>query len=264
MDIMSCLWQQNPWQNKIQRKQSSLYNTDFSIELGRIILTAKLKNQLTVLRRYAKSRGVDIDNEINMIKSCERSINSSVSIPQIMGYEGQAAKTYFSGLNKCVDDEFHFDCRSRRPPKDEFNSMLSFGYSILINEIYSEIAAKGLNPYFGFVHQDKEKHPTLASDLVEEWRAVIVDSMVMSLVNGHEIQKSNFETDVNVHGYYLNNEGLKIFVKKLDGKIRTGNKYLDYSDDRVSFRVAISYQISHLIEAINKKDASIYKPILIR
>ena len=76
---------------------------------------------------------------------------------------GTAARYYFQGLGKLVDDPFKFHGRSRRPPKDEFNSMLSLGYSILMNEIYGKIQSKGLNPYFGFIHRDKEKHPTLAA-----------------------------------------------------------------------------------------------------
>lgn len=67
--------------------------------------------------------------------------------------------------------------------------MIGLGYSVLMNEIYGKIEEKGLNPYFGFMHRDAEKHPTLASDLMEEWRAVIVDATVMSIINGNEITK---------------------------------------------------------------------------
>ena len=114
-------------------------------------------------------------------------IDTCTTVNEIIGYEGNAARIYFQCLGKLVDDDFKFEKRSRRPPLDEFNSMLNLGYSILMNEIYSRVENKGLNAYFGFVHQDREKHPTLVSDIIEEWRAVIIDSMVMSLVNGHEI-----------------------------------------------------------------------------
>ena len=68
---------------------------------------------------------------------------------------------------------------------DPFNSILSLGYSIILNEIYGKIEGKGLNPYFGILHKDREKHPTLASDLMEEWRAVLIDTLAMSMLNGH-------------------------------------------------------------------------------
>lgn len=112
-----------------------------------------------------------------------------------MGYEGLAARVYFSALDMLIDKDFHFTGRSKRPPKDPFNSMISLGYSILLNEIYGKLQAKGLNPYFGFIHSDREKHPTLASDMMEEWRAVIVDTTVMSMINGHEIHQNQFTKD---------------------------------------------------------------------
>jgi len=74
--------------------------------------------------------------------------------------------------------------------------MIGLGYSVLMNEIYGKIEEKGLNPYFGFIHRDTENHPTLASDLMEEWRAVIVDATVMSIINGNEIQKDDFVKNI--------------------------------------------------------------------
>lgn len=175
-----------------QRMQSALYDTEFAVELGKRILSAKIKNQSVVLRRYEKSRNIRLEEEQKMLSICRGKIENSRRIEEIIGYEGQAAKFYFRGLSKCIEREFQFNGRSRRPPKDEFNSMISLGYSILMNELYCKIEMKGLNPYFGFIHRDAEKHPTLASDMMEEWRAVIVDATVMSMINGHEISKEDF------------------------------------------------------------------------
>ena len=81
------------------------------------------------------------------------------NIEQLMGYEGQAAKTYFNMLGKLIDPAFTFNGRSKRPPMDPFNSLISLGYSILLNEIYGKLEARGLNAYFAFLHADREKHP---------------------------------------------------------------------------------------------------------
>ncbi|MFR8246871.1 MAG: CRISPR-associated endonuclease Cas1 [Roseburia sp.] len=86
--------------------------------------------------------------------------------------------------------------RSRRPPMDLFNSLISLGYSIILNELYGKIGGKGLNPYFGVMHKDREKHPTLASDLMEEWRAVLIDTTALSMLNGHELVKEDFYTGI--------------------------------------------------------------------
>ena len=108
-----------------QRMQSALYDTEFAVELGKRILSAKIKNQSVVLRRYEKSRNIRLEEEQKMLSICRGKIENSRRIEEIIGYEGQAAKFYFRGLSKCIEREFQFNGRSRRPPKDEFNSMIS-------------------------------------------------------------------------------------------------------------------------------------------
>ena len=247
-----------------QRRQCALYDAPFAVELSKKIVTAKLKNQSVVLRRYEKSKGLNLTECQKMLRICAGKIETCCSISEIMGYEGQGAKSYFTGLSMCVEKEFRFNGRNRRPPLDEFNSMLSLGYSILMNEIYCKIELHGLNPYFGFMHRDHEKHPTLASDLMEEWRAVIVDSTVMSMINGHEILKDDFYYDVDKPGCFITRNGLKKYLNKLERKLQTRVRYLTYYDHEVSFRYAMDLQIGQLIKAIEEEDASIYEPIRIR
>lgn len=216
------------------------------------------------MRRYEKSRGLELKEEQKMLSICRGKMNNCGTMAELIGFEGQAAKYYFQGLSKCINPEFRFEGRSKRPPKDEFNSLISLGYSVLMNEVYCKIELKGLNPYFGFIHRDAEKHPTLASDLMEEWRAVIVDATAMSLINGHEIQKSDFQHDMDEPGYYLTKNGLKIFLNKLERKLQTDVRYLSYVDYSVSFRRAILLQMGQLVKAIEKGDAMLYEPVQIR
>lgn len=249
---------------KRQRMQSALYDTKFSVELAQRILSAKIKNQSVVLKRYEKSKGIILNDEQTMLNICRNKILSSDSIEEILGYEGQAAKYYFKGLSECIEDDFKFNGRSKRPPRDEFNSMISMGYSILMNEVLCKIEMKGLNPYFGFIHRDAEKHPTLASDMMEEWRAVIVDATVMSIINGHEISKEEFIFDLDEPGCYITRDGLKIYLNKLERKFQTDIRYLKYVDYAVSFRRGILLQMERLTKAIEEGDASIYEPVIIR
>ena len=137
-------------------------------------------------------------------------------------------------------------------------------YSILMNEVYCKIEMKGLNPYFGFIHRDAEKHPTLASDMMEEWRAVIVDATAMSMINGHEIQKEHFNFSMDEPGCYLTRDGLKIYLNKLERKFQTEVRYLKYVDYAVSFRRGIFLQMEHLAKAIEEGNANLYEPITIR
>ena len=155
-----------------------VYFSKGGVYFGRVMSTSHIN-----AGRQRMQRNIRLEEEQKMLSICRGKIENSRRIEEIIGYEGQAAKFYFRGLSKCIEREFQFNGRSRRPPKDEFNSMISLGYSILMNELYCKIEMKGLNPYFGFIHRDAEKHPTLASDMMEEWRAVIVDATVMSMIN---------------------------------------------------------------------------------
>lgn len=154
-----------------QRKQASLANTEFSLSWSKHIIQGKIHNQEIVLKRYARSTQIQVEDLIKGMRYSIHKINQCKNISEVMGYEGSAARFYFEGLSRMVIPTFAFKGRSKRPPKDEFNAMLSLGYSLLMNEIYGRVENKGLHPYFGFLHNDKEKHPTLASDLMEEWRA---------------------------------------------------------------------------------------------
>ncbi len=247
-----------------QRKQCQIYRTEFALALACKIISAKIHNQRIVMKRYERTSDVNLDEEDKMLKILEGKAMKSSSVEQLMGNEGIAAKYYFQGLAKVVDDEFSFNGRNRRPPRDPFNSMMSLGYSMLMNEIYGKIVSRGLNPYFGFMHADREKHPTLASDLMEEWRAVIVDAMVMSLVNGNEIHTTHFENGLDDPGIYLTGDGMKIFIKKYDKKIKTQAKYLEKVPNPVSFRRAMDIQISNFIDAMENMDCDLYNPIRIR
>lgn len=247
-----------------QRMQAGLKDGLFSLEMGKKILQSKIHNQAVLLKRYARSREKDISATYEQMKYYIKKISDSKEISQMMGYEGIAARQYFSCLGELVEPAFAFKKRSRRPPLDAFNSMLSLGYSIVLNEIYGKIENAGLNPYFGIIHQDSEKHPTLASDLMEEWRVVIVDSMVMSLVNGHEIFLEHFIEEPSQAGVYLTNDGMKIFIKKMENKMRQQQKYLSFVDYSVSFRRAMDLQIRSFVQAMQEQDVSMYHPLWIR
>ena len=248
-----------------QRQQFTLSgDTDFASELSKKLIDAKINNQIVVLSRYMpKNEGAaDVAECITMMRHVRKDIHKCGSYEQLMGYEGTAAKHYFKGLSLCVVPEFRFSGRSKRPPMDPFNSMLSLGYSMLMNEVYGAIEGKGLNAYAGFLHRDRERHPTLASDLMEEWRSVIVDSMVMSLVNGREVSEKDFIVTAN--GVFLNDKTFKTFIKKYETKMRTETKYLPEHKNGVSYRRALWLQTSALAKAIDKADTGLYDPIYIR
>ena len=236
----------------------------FKLDFSKRIINAKIRNQIVILRRYARNQEADIQRAVIEMQNMYQKLDMAQSIEQVMGFEGTAAKIYFRELGKLIDPAFAFTGRNRRPPRDPFNSLISLGYSIILNELYGKIEGKGLNPYFGIMHSDREKHPTLASDLMEEWRAVLIDSVALSMLNGHELVRENFYSVTEEPGVFLEKEGFKKYVQKLENKFRTENRYLSYVDYSVSFRKAMDLQINQFIHAIESRDVQQYMPVMIR
>ena len=129
------------------------------------------------------------------------------------GVEGAAAALYFSQfptmISGCSWARFTFDGRNRRPPRDPINAMLSLGYSILSKEAAGVCYAVGLDPFLGFLHQPRYGRPALALDLMEEFRPLIADSVVISLINRREILESDFIFTTS--GTFLKDRGRKVF-----------------------------------------------------
>ena len=238
-------------------------NETFTLGFSKKIVNAKIQNQLVILKRYNRTAGVVIDNEMIGMKNAAQKLKICKSIEEVIGFEGIAARNYFQGLSKIIDPEFAFEGRNRKPPQDPFNAMISLGYTILMNEIYGELESRGLTPYGGFMHQDRERHPTLASDLLEEWRAVIVDATVMSMIQGHEISVEDFEK-VESGGIILKKEARQRFLGCLETKMHGEMNYLSYVSEKTSFRKAIWLQIGELVKAIEKGDYDLYEPIRVR
>lgn len=248
----------------IKRLKKQIYaseDNEFSIIIAKNIIKEKINNQIVLLRRYVRNTDKDLRYEIEYMTSLKDKIVKSSKYNEIIGYEGNAAKYYFQGLSKIIKPEFAFKGRNRMPPKDPFNSLISLGYTLIMYEIYGEIENKGLSPFCGFLHKDHENHPTLASDLMEEWRAVVVDSVVMSLIQGNEISTDDFTFDKENGGVFLTNNAMKIFIRKYESKMRCENTYLG---NRSTYRKCLWHQVNALVNAIEQNEPELYKPVSIR
>jgi CRISPR-associated protein Cas1 len=127
-----------------------------------------------------------------------RTLSDKLSLDQLRGMEGELSAGYFSVFNDLITSQktdFVFSGRNRRPPKDSVNAMLSFLYSMLTNDLRSACEAAGLDSAVGFLHRDRPGRPSLALDLMEEFRAVLVDRLVLSLINRGQVKATNFNMD---------------------------------------------------------------------
>mgnify|MGYP003585639704 FL=1 len=235
---------------------------DFCLAVAKNIIDAKVANGITLLRRYQRTADNPlVGQSISAMGILNRKLAASATTEQMLGVEGSAAQQYFKALAEIVHDDFRFPGRSRRPPRDPFNSLLSFGYTLLTYEIYTAIVNAGLHPYAGLLHKDRQGHPALASDLIEEWRAVIVDSLVMSMVQRREIQPDDFLPPADNGGVYLKRDAAKIFIAAYEKRMAKTNKY---GEREMTFRQLLENQARLLGKALLSEDAELYRPIYIR
>ncbi|MHA1328012.1 MAG: CRISPR-associated endonuclease Cas1 [Promethearchaeota archaeon] len=150
---------------------------------------------------------------------------------KLMGLEGRAAAIYFIEYANIFPEGFKTLTRSRRPPRNPLNSLLSLGYMIILSHVTTAILATGLELYGGFLHSDRSGKPSLALDLIEEFRQPIVDRLVARLVNKGQIKVEDFET--SLHGYKLKDHVKNFFyselTKEINGKEPTRELFGDFT-----------------------------------
>ncbi|MBS0545581.1 MAG: type I-C CRISPR-associated endonuclease Cas1 [Proteobacteria bacterium] len=173
---------------------------DFALACARNCVAGKIKNTRQVLLRGAREAKSPDDGErlsraADDLAAALRALPTAIDLDMLRGLEGEAARQYFAALNLLVRDDarahFAMDGRSRRPPRDRMNALLSFLYSMLMNDCRSAVEAAGLDPQIGFLHALRPGRAALALDLMEEFRA-IADRVALTLVNRGQLNASHF------------------------------------------------------------------------
>jgi CRISPR-associated protein Cas1 len=247
----------NVARQKTQARLSS--SMSFRLPLAKRIIRAKIVNHAALLRSY-DTGGILSDSDYSGLRHSYKWLNGANTPEEVMGFEGNAAKAYFAALAKLVPAAFAFNGRSKRPPRDAFNSMISFGYSMLFRNIIGSVERHGLNPYFGFLHTDREGHPSLVSDLMEEWRALIVDDTVMQLVISSAVTPEMFEPH-DSGAVYMSREGIHTLTKAMGSKMSRSRPYIAGDEQRYGFQYALDLQICQLIRALDAEDPTLYEPV---
>ncbi|MEG2733097.1 MAG: type I-C CRISPR-associated endonuclease Cas1c [Clostridium sp.] len=175
------------------------------LEISRNCIIAKVYNGKHVLERTIRDHSERVDTE--QIRKITIQMNESLlaikmteSLDSLRGYEGEAASRYFSVFNEMIlqqNEDFSFSVRSKRPPLDNINALLSFVYTLLAHDIAAALETVGLDPYVGFLHTDRPGRISLALDLMEELRPCVADRFVISLVNKRMINGRGFEKQEN-------------------------------------------------------------------
>lgn len=240
---------------RLEKQLNAFSDKKYCLKLAKVIIESKVANQILILRRYNRNlKSKKISEIIKTIKIYKKKILICKKINELNGIEGIISKYYFSGLKLLIPKEFNFKKRVKRPATDPFNSLLNFGYTLLLNEIMVCLYNKKLLPYKGFMHSDDIGHPTLASDLMEEYRPFIVDTMLVDLVKRKIIKITDF-TEVDGH-FYINKEKKDYIINKFYEKISKKRKYLN--DFNIDIRTTIFLQIESLINSMEEKDHRLF------
>ncbi len=251
--------------NPIRQKQQ-IYLTDnlpFCLQWSKRVVSAKIKNSLSLLASMPDIHSFETQELHGLTHSLEN-LESADSVDIVLGLEGNAARSYFACLPRLLKNEdFIFSGRSSRPPKDPFNSMLSYGYSLFYRNIIGAIERHGLHPYFAYMHKVRLGHAALASDLIEEYRAPLVDKTVVDFVNSGDVDISDFHTNDGGAVYMSRDLTRKLTACFSDIIVRNERYFVD-SGDRKSygFQVMLDLKLEQLTRAIERGDACRYAPYI--
>lgn len=219
-------------------------DADFQFNVSKAIVYGKLMNSKQLLLRFNRKRKLrEVEKAIVGINQDIEALELIDNLDTLRGYEGIAAARYFPAFGKLITNaNFEFSLRNRQPPTDPVNSLLSFGYTLLFNNVLSFIIAEGLSPYLGNFHYGERQKPYLAFDLMEEMRAVVVDSLVLNIVNHSLFKLQDFDIVPSTGGVYLNQSARRVFLKQFESRMNEEVSHPDLQS-KVTYRHAIQLQV---------------------
>ncbi len=182
----------------LRKKQYSLTEDEnVALHLAKLFITGKVFNTRNILQRYIRDNGAneEVEYVIKQLEWRKKCILQAENMSMLRGEEGRAANTYFDVFNHLIlhqKEDFQFNGRNRRPPKDEINAMLSFVYTLIANDMAAALESVGLDPYVGFMHTLRPGRTSLALDMMEELRAYMGDRLVLSMINRKQLTKRDF------------------------------------------------------------------------
>ncbi|TXT64770.1 MAG: putative CRISPR-associated endonuclease Cas1 1 [Promethearchaeota archaeon] len=223
-----------------RRQQILAYEDQRGLHVASQIAYATIENKRRLLKYLAKNRrknspakakfldvaAKNLKKMTKVLEKFKKTISKGDTINkrrrEIMGIEGKSAAIYFQAYGNSFPNEFKTFQRSRRPPKDPVNSLLSLGYTVLQGHVTTAIASAGLELYGGFLHSDRSGKPSLALDLLEEFRQPIIDRLVLRLIQQNQLKVEDFEQ--SLHGYRLTQEKKSLYYEELRKEVQGGDK----------------------------------------
>jgi len=205
-------------------KQAEVYLDEAKrLDLAKRFVKGAIRNMLKVLAYY-NNRGVDLQDLIDTIQRHFESIPLLGSINELMAIEGNAREVYYNGFDRILrNPDFEFRTRTRRPPSNRLNALISFGNSLLYVLVLSEIYKTHLDPRIGYLHSTNFRRFTLNLDVAEIFKPILVDRAIFYLINKNMIKANHFRNEVG--GIYLKDRGQRIFLEEWERRLSTTLKH---------------------------------------
>ncbi|MDF9407067.1 type I-B CRISPR-associated endonuclease Cas1b [Pelotomaculum isophthalicicum JI] len=218
------------------------------LTIAREIVLGAVKNIRQVLKYY-QGRGKNVTEVLQSVEKLLETVNDCPDIPSLMAIEGNIRDYYYKAFDEIIEDpDFIFQVRSRRPPKNYLNTLISFGNSLLYTICLSEIYKTHMDPRIGYLHATNFRRFTLNLDLSEVFKPIIIDRIIFTLVGKKMVTKKDFDRDTE--GIMLKEKAKKCFVEELDNKLKTTISHREIGHP-VSYRRLIRLELykieKHLI-----------------
>lgn len=242
------------------------------LKLAACFVAGKLSNMRTLLLRYNRKRSDQtiaraadsiqrVLGQVENIRHCgETKAEVGDSMGTLLGLEGAGSAFYFGVFDRLVQGDLPFNGRSKRPPTDPVNALLSYAYTILMHQVSSAISLVGFEPYVGFLHSSQYGKPALALDIMEEFRPLIADSVTLTLVNNGMLKANDFNEELGA--YRLTERGRRTFLTKFEERMQTTIQHPVF-EYRVTYKKCLELQVRLLAKYLTGEIPD-YVPFLVR
>lgn len=239
------------------------------LSVARYITAAKLQNARTIVKRASREAKSSSDRDAlnhtaQIHQESIKKAETAIDIAQLRGIEGYAAKAYFGSFTQMIRqnrDAFAFNERTKKPPRDPINALLSFVYTLLVNDCVSACEGVGLDPQLGFIHATRPGKPSLALDLMEELRSPLADRLILTLINQKQIKPDDF-TERPGGAIYLSDTGRKALLTTYQKRKQEEVKHT-ILDSKVPFGLVPHIQ-ARLLARYLRGDVPSYQPFIVR
>lgn len=231
---------------------------EFQLQISRLLVEAKIKSAIGLIRKYRSNYPeLDFSSEADFLDNSLKSLELQTQTASLLGIEGKATATYFRAFGRMFrKEDMVFEKRTRRPPKDPVNALLSFGYTLVTNEVLSFLTAVGFDPYIGYYHSLGYGRPSLALDMTEEFRHTVVDRFTLYLINKEIIAYDDFEKREE-DGFFLTQDALRTYFRHYEERLN--NIFQDESTgENISYRGVFRRQVYRLARSI--QTGELYEP----